>query len=83
MAGITGDAAAVPRSLTPQLQRFADLAIVPGEDRPGGQGRDGGMVAVLVGEGEDGAGQPPGSLIAQPGQRLQLRGHRLVPQVVW
>ena len=59
----------------------ADLAVVPADDRAGDQGRCDGVAVVLAGGGQDGVGQRAGELVAQPGQGLQVRGQRLVPQV--
>ncbi len=82
MAGIGGDPGAVAGRRTEQLEPVADLAVVPAEDRAGDQGRRGGVAVVLAGGGQDRVGYRPGELVAQPGQGLQVRGHRLVPQVI-
>ena len=80
--GIRGDPAAVTASIAEELEAFADVALVPADDRAGDQGRQGGMTVVPARGGEDGVGYGPGELVAPPGSCLQLRGHRLVSQVV-
>ena len=82
MAGIRRDPGAVACGITQQREPFADLAVVPADDRAGDQGRYGGMAVALAGGGQDGVGYWPGEPVAQPSKGLQLRGHRLVPQVV-
>ena len=82
IAGIRRDPGAVARGVAQQAEPLADLAVVPGDDRAGDQGRHGGMAVMLAGVGKDGAGHRPGELVVQPGQGLQMRGQRLVSQVV-
>ncbi len=82
VAGIRGDPGSGPRRVAQQPERVADPAAVPAEDRAGEPGRRHGAAGVLAGGGQHGPGYLAGKLVAQPGERLQVRGQRLVPQVV-
>ena len=48
MAGIGRDPGAVAGGITQQPERFADLAVVPGDDREGHQGRHDSMAVMLA-----------------------------------
>ena len=80
LASIRSDPGAVPRGVAQQLEPVADLAAVPADDRAGEQGRRGGGAVVLARGRQDGVGYRSGEFVAQPGQGLQVRGQRLVPQ---
>ena len=82
LAGVGGDPAAGACRVSQQFEPVADLALVPADHRPGDQGRHHHLAVVPVRGGEHGADQGGGQLGAQSGQRLQLRGHGLVPQAV-
>ena len=82
MAGIGRDPGAVAGGIAQQPERLADLAVVPGDDRAGGQGRHDGMAVMLAGVGKDGVGQGPSDSVARPGPGQQVRGQRLLAQAV-
>jgi hypothetical protein len=82
MASIGGEPAAVACSVAEQFEPFGDLALVPGDDRTGDQGRRDGMAIVLTGDGKDSFGHGSADLVVQPGKSLQLRGQRPVSHVL-
>jgi hypothetical protein len=71
----------VSRRIAQQLEAVAGLAVVPADGRTGEQGRRGGVAVVLAWGVQDGAGYRAGEVVTQPGQGLQVRDQRLVPQV--
>ncbi len=72
----------MPCRVVQQAEAFADLAAVPDEDRAGEAGRRGGVAVVVGGVGQDAVGYRAAEFVAQSSQGLQVRGERLIPQVV-
>jgi hypothetical protein len=83
MAGIRRCPWAAACGIAEELEALADVALVPADDREGGQGRHGGLAVVPARGSEDGCSYGPGGmLVVPPGSCLQMRDHRLVSQVV-
>jgi hypothetical protein len=70
LTGIRADPGTVPCRIMQQLERVADLAAVPADDRAGDTGRRGGGAVVLGVGSQDAVGDRAGEFVAQPGQGL-------------
>jgi hypothetical protein len=77
--GIAGDGTIMASGVTQEPEGFTDISVIPAEHRAGNHGRRDGRAVVMIRSGENASGYPLGCLVLpKPGERLQVRGQRLV-----